>query len=161
MAKRAAKRARGAKTTRTVPSMQPMLPSIVLGALAVGTEVGRVALRVAQGALRFAAQATTRAEPKIFGPARPSVSRDSRLPEAELNAIAGLRRRERTEPAARRLPNRRRYLGARHGPEAPWRVDGARPHKGCRPTPISIAFWCPGRPSRSGPRRSAHGCPRG
>ncbi len=41
-------------------------------------------------------------------------------------------------PVAYRIEGR--YLGARHGPEAPWRVDGARPHKGCRPTPISIAF---------------------
>jgi len=38
-------------------------------------------------------------------------------------------------PVAYRIE--RRYLGARHGSDAPWRVDGARPHKGRRPTPAT------------------------
>lgn len=51
MAKRASKRVRGTKTTRKVAPTRPVLPSIVAGALTVGTEFGRFALTAALGAL--------------------------------------------------------------------------------------------------------------
>ena len=106
MAKRAPKRAGRAKTTTTAKPTQPMLPNIVAGALAVGTEVGRAALRAAQDVLgaagRLAARAaTSSAEPKILGPAGPPIAGDSRLPEAKLNAIAEARRPASRKPLAR------------------------------------------------------------
>ena len=106
MAKRAPKRAGRVKTTTTAKPTQPMLPNIVAGALAVGTEVGRAALRAAQDVLgaagRLAARAATRsAEPKILGPAGPPIAGDSRLPEAQLNAIAEARRPASRKPLAR------------------------------------------------------------
>lgn len=65
MAKRAPKRAGRAKTTTTAKPTQPMLPNIVAGALAVGTEVGRAALRAAQDVLG-AAGATRRSSRNQF-----------------------------------------------------------------------------------------------
>lgn len=115
MAKRAPKRAGRTKTARSATPSQPMLPNIVAGALAVGTEVGRAALKAAQEVLgaagRLAARAATSpSEPKPLGPAGRPVTGDSRLPEAQLNAIAEARRRERNEPAPRHVPARRKPL---------------------------------------------------
>ena len=115
MAKRAPKRAGRTRTTRSATPTQPMLPNIVAGALAVGTEVGRAALKAAQEVLgaagRLAARAATSpAEPKTLRPAGPPITGDSRLPEAQLNAIADARRRERNEPAPRHVPVSRKPL---------------------------------------------------
>jgi len=128
MAKRAPKRAGRTKTAGSATPTRPMLPSIVAGALAVGTEVGRAALKAAQEVLgaagRLAARAATSpAEPKTLGPAGRPVTGDSRLPEAQLNAIAEARRRERTEPASRDVPASRKPL-ARSAPQT--RKAGAR-----------------------------------
>jgi len=99
MAKRTVKRT--TRRTAPAPASQPMLPNIVTGALGVGSQVGRAALRTAQDALtaaaRFVASAAKAPEPKVTRPAGP---RDSRLPEAALNAIVEARRRERREASA-------------------------------------------------------------
>jgi hypothetical protein len=92
MAKRAPNRAGRAKTASSATSTSPRLPAIVAGAWAMGTGVGRAALKAAQDVLgaagRLAARATTAAGPKTMGLARPPTTGDSRLPEAQLNAIA-------------------------------------------------------------------------
>jgi len=121
MAKRARERAERTKATRSTTPTRPMLPSIVAGALAMGTEVGRAALKAAQEVLgaagRLAARAAiSPAEPKMVGPAEPSFAGDSRLPEAELKAIAEGRRRERNEPAPRHAPARRKPLARSAAP---------------------------------------------
>lgn len=115
MAKRVPERIGRTKTARSGTSTPPTLPSIVAGALAVGTEVGRAALKAAQEVLgaagRLAARAATSpAEPKTLGLAGRPVTGDSRLPEAQLNAIAEARRRERNEPASRHVPAGRKPL---------------------------------------------------
>jgi len=115
MAKRTPKPARRTKTTRGAMPTQPMLPNIVAGALAVGTEVGRAALKAAQEMLGAAGRlvaraATSPAEPKTLRSAGPPITGDSRLPEAQLNAIAEARRRERNEPAPGPVPASRRPL---------------------------------------------------
>jgi hypothetical protein len=96
MARRTSKRTR----RRTAPpeASQPMVPNVVTGALGVGSQVGRAALKTAQDALaaaaRFVAGAAKTSEPKVTRPAGPP---DSRLPEAALNAIVEARRRERAK----------------------------------------------------------------
>jgi hypothetical protein len=115
MAKRAPKRAGRTKTARSATPTQPILPSIVAGALAVGTEVGRAALKAAQEVLgaagRLAARAATSpADLNILRPAGLPVTGDSRLPEAQLNAIAEARRRKQDAPASRHVPASRKPL---------------------------------------------------
>ena len=95
--------------------VQPMLPNVVAGALAVGSGVGRAALKAAQEVLgaagRLAARAGIRfAEPKTLGLAGSPITGDSRLPEAQLNAIAEARRGEGSEPPARHVPAGRKPL---------------------------------------------------
>ncbi len=114
MAKRAPNRAGRTKTASSATSTSPKLPSIVAGAWAVGTGVGRAALKAAQDVLgaagRLAARATTAAAPKTMGLARPPSTGDSRLPEAQLNAIAEAGRRGRSEPVPRDVPASRKPL---------------------------------------------------
>lgn len=110
MGKRTTKRAGSARTTRRAAPptpTQPMLPTIVAGALEMGSHAGRAALRTARDILGAAARLAASSGPKM---ARPSAPRDSRLPEAELNAIAGARRRERNQLTARRIPASRKPL---------------------------------------------------
>ena len=111
MTKRAPNRTGRTKTARSAPSTSPMLPSIVAGALAMGT----AALTAAQGVLgaagRLAARATLgSAASKRIGFASPPITGDSRLPEAQLDAIAEAGRRERSEPVARDVPASRKPL---------------------------------------------------
>jgi hypothetical protein len=112
-----AKRIANKTTRRAGPpaASQPMLPNIVTGALGIGSQVGRAALKTAQDALaaaaRFVAGAARAPEPQGR---RPAAAPDSRLPEAALNAIVEARRRERGAAMAspgsakRRPPTRSR-----------------------------------------------------
>lgn len=111
MAKRAPKRAGPTKTTTSVTRTSRILPSLVAGALAVGTAALKVAQEVLGAAGRLAARAgLSAAEPKTLRPAGPPITGDSRLPEAQLNAIAEARRRERDEPAPSHGPASRKPL---------------------------------------------------
>ena len=110
MVKRASKRAGGAKKAGKTKPAQPMLPNIVAGALAVGTEVGRVALKTARHIMAAAGRITERPAPAVMELVASPSRRDSRLPEAKLNAIAGARRLEPSQASARRIPTGRKPL---------------------------------------------------
>ena len=80
MVKRASKRAGGAKKAGKAKPAQPMLPNFVAGALAVGTEVGRVALKTARHIVEAAGRITERPAPAVMGLVASPSRRDSRLP---------------------------------------------------------------------------------
>jgi hypothetical protein len=104
---------RTARRTARPATSQPALPNIVTGALDVGSQVGRAAIKTAQGALaaaaRFVVGAPKAPEPKVTPPSGPP---DSRLPEAALNAIVEARRRARTEAGARGSAKRKPPTGS-------------------------------------------------
>jgi hypothetical protein len=97
MVKRASKRAGGAKKAGKAKPAQPMLPNFV-------------ALKTARHIMEAAGRITERPAPAVMGLVASPSRRDSRLPEAKLNAVAGARRREPSQASARRSPTGRKPL---------------------------------------------------
>ena len=117
------------RTAKPAAPARSILPSIVTGALEIGSQVGRAALSTAQdvlaGAARLVGGSSKLSESLAARPARPA---DPRLPEAALNAIVEARRRQRAETEARR-PAGRKPLA-----RSPSRTEstGARPRRPMR-----------------------------
>ena len=86
------------------PPAQRLLPLIVVSAVSVASEIGRMTMRAARDMLHLAGRVTSPPDLTLLGTGRGVVPGDSRLPEAELNAITKARHHDAVAPP---LPGRK------------------------------------------------------